>query len=73
VFWISSNVAILSITCRNQIVAQDELKNYMKDRKFVPISTISQLSSHDAIPGNWVSIGIVSNKISPKPTKNGDT
>lgn len=45
----------------------------MNDRKFIPLHKISEMMSHDDIPGNWVTIGIVSHKSMPKPTKNGDT
>jgi hypothetical protein len=46
---------------------------HMKDRKYVPLHSISEYMSHDDIPGDWVTIGIVSNKVTPKATKNGDT
>ena len=63
----------LSLNNRDEKVSQVELEKHLNDRSFIPLAKTSALKSVDDIIGNWVTIGIVGAKISPKPTKNGDT
>lgn len=53
-------------------VTHVEMESKMINRKFIPLAEISALMSNEDIPGNWVTVGIICNKVSPQPTKDGE-
>ncbi|KAK9677550.1 hypothetical protein RND81_11G151200 [Saponaria officinalis] len=56
---------------RNQVVSSTELTNQFSDIRFVRLSTIKNLIKGDTISGCWATIGVLTEKGSPKTSSTG--
>lgn len=66
------NVERLSgLRIRNQSVSSLELNNHFSDIRFVRLSAIKNLIRGDSIVGCWATVGVLTEKGSPKTSSNG--
>ncbi|CAK9315317.1 unnamed protein product [Citrullus colocynthis] len=56
---------------RNQLVAPAELRDRFSDIRFVRLSTIKNLLVGDTLSGCWVTVGVLTEKGSPKTSSTG--
>ncbi|KAJ8424863.1 hypothetical protein Cgig2_003150 [Carnegiea gigantea] len=56
---------------RNQLVSPAELSNHFSDIRFVRLSTIKNLIKGDTLSGCWATVGVLTEKGSPKTSSTG--
>ncbi|XP_057517885.1 uncharacterized protein LOC130798804 [Amaranthus tricolor] len=56
---------------RNQVVSSAELNNQFSDIRFVRLSTIKNLIKGDTLSGCWATVGVLTEKASPKKSSTG--
>ncbi|XP_054712886.1 protein MCM10 homolog [Uloborus diversus] len=61
------------IRIMNPLVMPDEMKQRMQNRKMIKMTYIKNFIRGGDIEGDWVTVGVVVQKVPPKTSKNGKT
>uniref|UniRef100_A0A803LGE1 Zinc finger Mcm10/DnaG-type domain-containing protein n=2 Tax=Chenopodium quinoa TaxID=63459 RepID=A0A803LGE1_CHEQI len=56
---------------RNQVISSAELSNQFSDIRFVRLSTIKNVIKGDTLSGSWATVGVLTEKGSPKTSSTG--
>ncbi|KNA15555.1 hypothetical protein SOVF_097080 [Spinacia oleracea] len=56
---------------RNQVISSQELSNQFSDIRFVRLSTIKNVIRGDTLSGSWATVGVLTEKGSPKTSSTG--